>query len=89
MTKIINSYYNLPPVAVDLDALTKVVWSGWTGEFFFNTNESNGVIASDPWDSADKRLYKAVERMVKSWEAVDDDEIGGTIYTRPESVKLP
>lgn len=90
MTNIITSHYNpFNPVDVDLDALTEIVWSGWACDFFPDAKEANGVYAVIDGDSADQELYNAIREMVESWEVIEDDEIGGVIYRRPGSVKLP
>ena len=81
MTTIISHYGD--PTPVDLDQLTEIIWSGWTGDFFFDSQESNGVVATFDWDVADEALYKAVQQLVETWDSVEDDEIGGVIYRRP------
>lgn len=82
MSHIVNSHYFREPRPVDLDALTEIVWSGWTGDYFPKEQEANGVYVVINGDSTDEALYNAIAEMVETWEAVEDAEIGGVIYRR-------
>lgn len=85
MTNLVHSHYFMIPRPVDLDALTEIAWSGWTGDYFPLEHEANGVYAVINGDSADEALYNAIREMVATWEAIEDDSIGGVIYRKPGS----
>src|SRR5690349_935049 len=87
MTNIVKPWsYQIHSIDVDLDKLPSIVWSGSTGDFFPDEREPNGIFAvlySDPYD---EKLYNAIREMVDTWDAVEDDEVGGVIYKRPDPV---